>query len=68
MCERAFNLAQTLPHQDNDRLINALSFQNKLEEKIKRIENEDTKNGLLGALALLFEEPTITVNNSNDNM
>jgi len=67
-CNRAFNLGQTTPHQDNDRLINALSFQNKLEEKIKRIENEDTQNGLLGALALLFEEPTITVNNSNSNM
>jgi hypothetical protein len=57
-----------IPYQNNDRLINAASYQQKLEEKIKRIENQDTKNGLLGALALLFEEPTVMVNNSNDNM
>lgn len=41
------------------RLIDATAYQNKLEEKAKRLNNLDTINGLCGAVALLSDTETI---------
>lgn len=41
------------------RLISADSLIKAIEEKAKRLSNTDTINGLCGAVALIFDEPTI---------
>lgn len=41
------------------RLIDANSLIKAIEEKAKRLSNVDTINGLCGAVALIFDEPTI---------
>lgn len=41
------------------RLIDADSLIKAIEEKAKRLSNADTINGLCGAVALIFDEPTI---------
>lgn len=42
-----------------DRLIDADIYQQCLEEKAKKSKNLDTINGLCGAVAILYEQPTI---------
>lgn len=41
------------------RLIDADSLIKAIEKKAKRLSNADTINGLCGAVALIFDEPTI---------
>ena len=41
------------------RLIDADSLIKAIEEKAKRLSNADTINGLCGAVALIFDTPTI---------
>ena len=41
------------------RLIDADSLIKAIEEKAKRLSNADTINGLSGAVALIFDAPTI---------
>lgn len=43
----------------HNRLIEADSLIKAIEEKAKRLSNADTINGLCGAVALIFDAPTI---------
>jgi len=43
------------------RLIDADAFQKTIEDKAKQLKNKDTINGLCGAIALLYEQPTAQV-------
>lgn len=43
----------------HERLISADSLIKAIEEKAKRLSNTDTINGLCGAVALIFDAPTI---------
>ena len=45
--------------KNHGRLIDADSLIKAIEEKAKRLSNADTINGLCGAVALIFDEPTI---------
>lgn len=45
--------------EGHSRLIDANSLIKAIEEKAKRLSNTDTINGLCGAVALIFDAPTI---------
>jgi len=43
------------------RIIDAEEYLKTLEAKAKTLKNEDTINGICGAVALLFEVPTVNI-------
>lgn len=49
------------------RLISADSLIKAIEDKSKRLSNLDTINGLCGAVALIFDEPTIIAEASTES-
>lgn len=56
--ERMIKSGTPLP-KGPGRLISADSLIKAIEEKAKRLNNIDTINGLCGAVALIFDAPTI---------
>jgi len=56
--EKALKNGTSLP-EHHGRLIDANSLIKAIEEKAKRLSNTDTINGLCGAVALIFDAPTI---------
>lgn len=51
----------------NDKVISVNALVNKIEEKIKRLDNLDTINGLLGAINIAYELPPVEVANGDPN-
>lgn len=62
---KAIRKGTPLP-KGHGRLISADSLIKAIEEKAKRLSNTDTINGLCGAVALIFDAPTIIERSDNE--